>query len=297
MNNNKLKVVWLCHFSDEEVRRKYPQKTSRPLYNFARKILGLYKKNGLSSDFAPWVTGGIEEMRKHGDVELHIISPQTDMKGITCEFSIDGVYYHFYNPNWTLLLMHVLKNNALWRKLQNSSHHANKFISKIHPDIINMIGAENPYHSCTVLDVDKNIPVMVSLQTIYANPDRLQYKNNKRIDKTPHWYIDKLIQTNFHFFGVMGIMHRDKLLINNPNAVPLAFSFCGPKMPVVKEVNKEYDFINFAATHKITKGSMDSLKALAIVKEQYPDVNLNFVGGCTDEVRKELDAILSVPFY
>ena len=49
----KLKVIWLCHFSNPEIRKHYPRKVKRPLYHFMRKLLHLPYKNGAPKDFAP----------------------------------------------------------------------------------------------------------------------------------------------------------------------------------------------------------------------------------------------------
>ena len=286
----KIKVVWLCHFSNPEIRELYPNKAKRPLYYFIRKLLRMPYKDGGPKDFAPWVTNGINELSKREDVELHVISPQTDLKGRTFEFDLNGVHYYFYNPNWTLFLMHVIKSNSLWRKLQNSSHYANKFINRIKPDIINLIGAENPYHACAVLDIKHNAPVMISLQTIYTNPERLKYDLDA--DKSKNWYIDKLIHEKLTYFGATGRMHRDLLLKDNPNAIVFDFNWCSGIMPKVKPERKEFDFVNFAMGQSEKKGSHDSIKALAVVKEKYPDVKLNLVGDCDQKTKNELNELI-----
>ena len=217
MNNlGIIKVVWLCHFSNEEIRQLYPKKTKRPLYKFVRKILGLEEKTGTASDFAPWITGGIEEIRKHDDIELHIISPQTDLKGWCYEFDSKGVYYHFYNPNWTLLMMHLTKNLNVWLKLQNSSHFANRFLRKIDPDIVDLIGVENIYHSCAIFDINERIPKILTLQTIFSDPDTLSLRPEK--SKSLQWKMERKALSNFKFFGTNGV-YRKLLLEINPSAV------------------------------------------------------------------------------
>lgn len=275
MNRDRIKVVWLCHFSNEEIRQLYPHKTKRLLYHLVRKLLGLPGKNDTGSDFAPWITGGIEEIRKHDDMELHIISPQTDMKGWSYEFVSNGVYYHFYNPNWTLLMMHLVKNLNLWLKMQNSGRFANKFINKIKPDIVDLIGVENIYHSCAIFEIDDSIPKILTLQTIFSDPDTLSLRPEK--SKSLQWKMERKALSEFKFFGTNGV-YRKLLLEINPNAIPFPFSFWSSKSPQVEEVDKEYDFINFATVLKKTKGALDTLEALAIVKKQYPDVKLNLSG-------------------
>lgn len=285
-----MKVVWLCHFSNPQIRKHLPLKKRRPLYHLLRKVLGLSPKKGQTGDIAPWVTNGIEELKKRSDIELHVICPQTELKGSSSEFALDGVYYYFYNPSFTLFLMHLIKNNKLWRKLQNSSRYANKFIKRIQPDIVNLIGAENPYYSCSVLDIKKDIPIMVSLQTIYTNPDRLKYYPN--VDKSKSWYIAKLIHEKCTYFGATGRMHHDLLLKDNSNAIVFGLSWCNSVLPEVKMLDKEYDFVNFAAFLSLKKGFHDSIRALALVKEKYPEVKLNIVGTGSSGVKIELVSLI-----
>lgn len=288
---DKIKVVWLCHFSNEEVRHSYPRKTKRPLYSFVRKMLGLYEKSTKVADFAAWITGGIEEIRKHDDMELHVISPQTDIKGLSYEFEIQGVYYHFYNPNWTLLMMHLLKNLNLWLKLQNSSYFANKFIKIIKPDIVDLIGVENIYHSCAIFGVDDRIPKILTLQTFFSNPDTLGLNPNK--NKSLHWQMERKAFSKYKYYNTNNA-YKGLLLEANPHAIIFPFDFWDSTYPPVEDRDKEYDFINFAANLIRSKGSLDTLKALAIVKKQYPNVKLNISGRIdgTGVEKKEYDEII-----
>jgi glycosyltransferase involved in cell wall biosynthesis len=286
----KMKIVWLCHFSNPRIREHLPLKKKRPLYHLVRKLLGLSPKYGQTSDFASWVTNGIEEIKKRNDVELHVICPQTGLKGLTSEFVLDGVHYYFYNPNFTLFLMHLIKNNELWRKLQTSSKYTNRFIKSIQPDIINLIGAENPYHSCAALVIKQNIPIMVSLQTIYTNPDRLKFYPN--VDKSKNWYIAKLIHEQCRYFGATGRMHHDLLLKDNPNAIVFNLSWCSSELPEVKTLEKKFDFVNYAAHLSSQKGLHDSIRALGLVKKKYPRISLNLVGGIDSDVKKQLESLV-----
>ena len=60
----KLKVAWICHFSNEKVREKLPLSKMRAS-NFLRIIFGKTKfKYG---DFAPWVNNLITEFEKFKD--------------------------------------------------------------------------------------------------------------------------------------------------------------------------------------------------------------------------------------
>ena len=60
---NKLKVIWICGFSNPEIRAK----------------LLLATKNKYS-DSAPWVTTLIKEFQNMDEIELSIISPHKGLK-------------------------------------------------------------------------------------------------------------------------------------------------------------------------------------------------------------------------
>jgi glycosyltransferase involved in cell wall biosynthesis len=255
-----------------------------------KKILGKEAKNTTYSDIAPWISILIQEFEKFEDVELHVISPQVGLKGFVSEFEIKGVFYHFYNPDISLFLSSLIKNVRLWLKLQPGSFFAKRFIKKIKPDVLNLIGAENFYHSCVVLDIE-NIPILTTCQTIYTNPQRLLYDPNA--DKSKNWATELLIQQKLKYFGCGGRMHRDLLLENNPEAT-IFRAYLPAKMPseTEEQINR-YDFVCFAAVHGGNKGTEDAIKALAIVKNNKSDVTLNIVGRCSAEVKASLDKLIA----
>jgi len=287
---SKIKVVWLCHFSNKQTRERLPLSKNRYFYKFIKKITRREARNIGYRDFAPWVINLINEFEKLDGIELHIISPQTGLRAITSEFEINGVFYHFYNPDFTLFLSGIFKSVKLWLKLQPSSNIVKWFIRKINPDIINLIGAENHYHSCVVLDI-KNIPIYVSCQTVYTNPNRVNYDPDAK--KSKNWNIEILIHKKEKYFGCMGRMHRDLLIKNNPNAIVFKMFFPFQRPGKVAEVEKEYDFVCFAAGHGGSKGTEDAIKAIALVKKRKLNVTLNIVGRCSNQVKQELDLLIS----
>lgn len=285
----KIKVVWICHFSNKPTREKLKLSKNRFLYRLIKKITKKEAKNIDYRDAAPWVSILIEEFEKFNDVELHVISPQVGLKGLTTEFEMNGVHYHFYNPDISLFLSQLINNVKLWLKLQPGSLIVKRFLRKIKPDIVNLIGAENYYHSCVVLDI-KDVPVLVTCQTIYTNPQRLKFDRNA--NKTKNWAIDLLIQQKKKYFACGGRMHRDLLLNNNPEAIVFN-GYLPSRMPEgIEEQNKEYDFVCFAAGHGGNKGTEDAIEAIALVKAVKPDVKLNIVGKCSPDVRVALDKLI-----
>lgn len=280
----KIKVAWICHFSNQQIRRKLPL-SKRYFSNFLRRLLG---KPAISyGDFAPWVTHLIKEFEKFDNVELHVIAPHYGLARSTFEFEMNGVFYHFFKPGGASILSRI---STKFQKQNNPKYKSNRklvkqFIKAIQPDIVNLIGSENPYYSITTLDIEK-IPVYVSAQTVYTNPDRLKYSG--AVDKH-RWDVELKIHQKEMYYGCGGRMHRDLILNNNPKAVIFKsfFPIQKPKS-IEKELTKAFDFVFFAAQVSNKKGIEDALEALSLVKKQYKNVTLNVVGKCPPEYKTHL---------
>ena len=283
VKKNKMKIVWICQFSNQEIRELLPLSKLR-FKNCLKSLLGK-KGNSDYSDLAPWVTNLIKEFEKFDDIELHIISPFAGLSRFTCEFEKDGVFYHFYKPDLPVLNI-TIPNKFYWKarpKYLLNRYFVKKFIAKIKPDIVNLIGAENPYYSITTLDI-KDIPVYVSVQTVYSNPDRAKHGDNCIAER---WDLELKIHKKEKYYGCAGRMHRDLILNNNPDAVIFKMFFPLEKPGQVKVLPKIYDFVFFAGISK-KKGIEDLIAALAIVKKYKPDVKLNIIGICPDAYMKLL---------
>lgn len=281
---DKIKVVWICHFSNQQIRAKIPL-SKRYFANFLRRLLS--KRSANYFDFAPWVTNLIREFEKLGNVELHIIAPHDGLTRLTYEFEMNGISYHVFKPSGKSILSRfskkILKENNPQYKTNRKI--VKQFIKTIQPDIVNLFGTENPYYSITTLDV-KKIPVYVSAQTVYTNPDRLKYSG--AVDKH-RWDIELKIHQKELYYGCGGRMHRDLILNNNPEAV-IFKSFFPIQKPsnIEKDVEKIFDFVFFAAQVTNKKGIEDALEALALVKKQYGNVTLNVVGKCAPDYKIHL---------
>jgi glycosyltransferase involved in cell wall biosynthesis len=281
---HKLKIVWICHFSNKEVREHLPL-ASQKLKNSVKNVLGKKIENSYR-DFAPWITNLIKEFKNFKEVELHIIAPHVGLKAKTTEFTIDGIHYHFFKSDDISILGKIKKK--LTRK-EDTNYESNRklvyeFIKEIQPNIINLIGTENPYYSITALDI-KNIPVYVSAQTVYTNPLRKihSFVNQDR------WDLELKIHQKEIYFGCGGRMHRDLILNNNPDAIIFKMFFPLEKPTSVKEVPKEFDFVFFAAGVNNKKGVEDAIDAFALVKKQNPTTTLNIVGGCRSDYKLVLE--------
>jgi hypothetical protein len=89
----KMKVVWICHFSNQYIR----ERLSLSNRSFSNSIRRLFSKPIVNYiDFAPWVSNQIKEFEKFNDIELHIIAPHYGLKRFKHSFKMNGVYYHFF---------------------------------------------------------------------------------------------------------------------------------------------------------------------------------------------------------
>lgn len=286
--NKKIKVVWICHFSNFQVREKLPL-SKQLIKNFIKKILR--KKIGSNySDFAPWVTNLIVEFEKFNNIELHIISPHKGLKSITKEFTINRINYHFFKPDLPLIHQNI-PSRIIPRFLHRFYFNRfiiNRFIKKIKPDIVNLIGAENPYYSISILDIN-NIPIYLSTQTVYSNPERLKLSGSCDALKCE---IERKIHDKILYYGCTGRMHRDLILKNNKNAIvfKMFFPIETPKHIETKKIL--YDFVCFSQVISQKKGIEDAIEALSIVKKRKNNVILNIVGSCTSVYKSRLLKII-----
>ena len=97
----KIKVVWICHFSNAQIRERLKFRK----WSLSSVMRRLCNKKVLY-DFAVWNTNAIREFEKFEDVELHIISPHTGISGVQ-HFKKNGVFYCFFrheNDNFVSIL-------------------------------------------------------------------------------------------------------------------------------------------------------------------------------------------------
>ena len=279
----KMKVAWICHFSNQQIRARLPL-SKRRYSNAVRTLFG--KKKIFYGDFAPWITNQIHEFENFDNVEIHVISPHAGLVKFTYEYEMNGVYYHFFKPEYPLLLDKV--SDKLFKRKKINFHLnrflVKRFLKKITPNIVNLIGTENPYYSITALDI-KALPVYVSVQTVYTNPIRKKLSGN--CDQF-RWDLELKIHRKEQYFGCGGRMHRDLILKNNPEAVTFKMFFPIQRPAQVKIVPKIIDFVFFAAGVTKKKGVEDVIEALSIVKKDKNNVSLNIVGLCSDTYKKFL---------
>ena len=283
---NKLKVAMICHFSNPTVRAHLPL-DDRRLYASMRKILRLPSKNMGYGDIAPWDSNIIEGFKSRNDVELYVISAHSGLKRNVVVFTEENVNYRFVRCDFATMLKHLIPSPKIWLWFNPMRKLVKRLVNEIQPDIVLLFGAENAYISSTILDLG-DYPRMIMCQTIYNNPQRKKFSV---VDKK-NAYVERKIFEDNNYFSTISDMHRDLLRKMKPDAAIFHWEATTPLPDVNSDVEKEYDFVNFALEMSKKKGFHDSIKALSIVKREYPRVKLNLTGGCASNVREELEKII-----
>jgi glycosyltransferase involved in cell wall biosynthesis len=284
----KLRVALICQFSNQDVRGKLPL-SKLAVRNAIRRFLGK-QPTQVDRDFAPWVSNLIKEFEKIHDLELHVIAPHAGMTSLTYEYCKNGVSYHFFKSDLFFIYDMILRR---WSFLPRPKYRLNRFLvhrflNRIKPDVVDLVGTENPYYSITALDIEQ-VPVYVSVQTVYTNPDRKKYSG----ECDPfRWDTELDIHKKVTYYGSEGRMHRDLILRNNPDAVVLKATFCKEQPALVDDVNKTCDFIFYAAYVLQGKGIEDAIQALSKVKMVKNDVFLDVVGGCAPQYKAHLERLI-----
>ncbi len=287
----KIKVLLICHFSNQAVRSK----------------LSL-RENLEYHDFGVWITNRIAGYEKSAEIELHVVAPHKGMKLRKQSFDIKGIRYYFYNTGNPLakfietgLSYSINKtgNNLINRSLQSllgyfrklrylpQKRYVRDLVETIQPDLIHLNGAENPYYSSTVIGLEKTgIPVCVSIQGIVSDP---QTRKHIQVFDRTKISLERKIHGLFRYYITGTTDHYNLVKRDNPNAVFL-FS------PGVRTINidpdkeliqKEFSFVFFASITPI-KGIEQLLKAISILKEDHPVVSLLLMGPVSETYLKHL---------
>lgn len=299
---DRIKVAMICHFSNAEVRSHLPL-DDRKLYTFLRRLLRMPTKGKGYGDIASWNMGIINYLKGRDDIELHVVSAHSGLKKPVVSYTDNGIHYNFVNCDRATLLKRLVKNDYIWLRLNPMVKYVHQIVNKINPDLVLMVGLENAYISSTVLGI-KGIPVLGLCQTIYNNPERSKHG----IVDSKNASTEMAIFKEHRYFGVYCKMHYDLLRQIAPDVKIFKFGF--PSKGVLLEpipVEKEFDFVNFAMGMSLNKGFPDTIEATAIVKNKYPDIIVNLVGGGDVEYKAELvamaekmgvkDNIIFTPFF
>lgn len=261
--NKKIKVAWICHFSDEFIQEKLP----------------LWKK---SSPFGAWIRNTLEGFKSSKEFEIHVIAPHQYLKK-NFSFEEDGIHFHFFktgipfiNRSWPSFFDLDLLSNFYMNRLR-----IRRIIDKIKPDLINLQGAENAYYSISALDLYKQFPLIVTIQG-FIGLER-ETTGDKTLEKRVE-IENKVIKKCSYFGGdvdsekVISEIKKEKFGYYN-YLYPLGSSI---EPYINKFVEKKYDLLFWSRVCK-DKGAEDFLHIVSKLKSEIPNVKACVIGPVSAE--------------
>lgn len=285
--NKKIKVVWICHFSNEEVRKNL-RFSKFYLVNLIRKIAGSPLAG--CEDCGIWNANAVKEIVKYDDIELSVIMPFYGIRGNLQQFDLRGVHFYCYRSENDHLLP-FLKEKILHKyekNFQKNRRLIKKIISEIHPDIVHIMGAENPYYSIAALDVPSEIPSIVSLQTLLSDPDfKNKYPFSPDVFDFRANLECRIIQKSQYIATDISAFTNRILKDIKPHAKFLQIALAGGTEIDTTLYDKEFDFVYFAAN--VEKACDDAIEAFGLLCKRYPDITLNVSGAYDANFKKKLD--------
>ena len=285
METTKIKVAWICVFSNEFIRKRLKFRFYSRHY-----ISSKIKKESPFKDIAQWITNGINEIENIENIELHVISFHSLLIKKRNTFTHNNITYHILRSEDDYIF-NKFKNKI--SKKQFCSYDKNSLLisnilKEINPQIIHLIGAENPMYSSSVIKMRKEKPILLSLQTLMSDPnfftnypislDSYKYRSNiekKVIERAD--YIGTPLKKNGKI--ISQISNKQHTFINI--TLPLAEPIC------ISNNKKTYDFVYFAK--EIEKAADWAIEAFHLAFKQNNQLTLLIIGGYSDEFKRLLD--------
>lgn len=286
--NEKLKIVWICSLSNPEIREHICIKYSK-LESIIMNSIG--RSNSSQIDSAIWNTNGLAEMKNHPEVELHVVSPVRNLNRKRQDFIIDGINYHFVRDENSSLFKKVIR--FLFTRF-NSDFKINRrnicnIINDIHPDLVHIIGAENPQYALALLDIPSDIPTLLQLQALLvSNIDKVNGEQKK--DYRYKAEIEKMLINRADYVGTKVPSFVE--YINNhikPDAKIINTKLAMAQKIDVSVPNKEYDFVHYASMLGPSKATDIAIEAFGLAYKEYPTISLDVIGGITPEFKEQLN--------
>lgn len=283
----KIKIAYICWLSNPFVRSKLDLRD----YKWRNVILRLFQQpTSCYLDYGIWNSDFVEEFKQMNDYEFHIISPHNGMKGNrVVEFTKDGIYYHIYKCDSNLLIdaYHSYSHYDQRTEYKRFRNAAIGIVERVKPDVIIVCGAEQPKFSPAVWDL-KGYPTLVLLETAVNDPQLM------KMMKGTHIYgpVEQRTFREMSYFATSSAKYFQIVRNYNKDAVCLAASFPSHHPLLNKNIEKQFDFIIYAAVISKNKGVEDTILAFNKVVKKCPDSTLNICGRCDESYKDYLESLI-----
>lgn len=290
----RIRVAYICHFTNDFCTKKL--EINRPLYSKIYNWFKGNKSNVVISESAIWNTNAIKEFQKFEDrIEVHVISPYPFLRRSYQEFSENNICYHFFRDKDDVDLFFRLFRKVIPFKnypYYSNSRRIRKFVNKIAPDVIHLIGAENPSYGCSIFSLPKQIPILVQLQTLLCDPD---FKDNYYMSQAEYQYrssVEHQILERADYIGTAATKFIPIIQSVVGEGVKLIDTTLALSEPIATpSTNTTFDFVYFASN--IRKACDIAVKAFILAAKIKPDITLDIVGDFDIEFKNQLDEMLT----
>lgn len=257
MDKKKLKVLWICHFTNNEIQSYLP----------------LWKKK---DEFAPWIPNILKGFESRDDIDLFVVSPHEFLK-YSKLIKIRNINYYFIPVGIPLLHRHwprilrldILSNFFIFNKKVKT------IVKKMKPDLINLFGAENAYYSSSVFDLIADYPIIVSIQGFishFKDVNGMSLELNKRIAVE-----EKILTIIKYFSGEIDSSHIISKYNPHHKFYELSFPVNEQIVTTTKVSEKIYDCL-YVGKLVISKGSEDFIRIVYELKKKRPNIYACMIG-------------------
>lgn len=255
MKEKKLKVVWLCHFVNDELNDYF----------------------GIQLDeLSRWMDAFFSIVRGDRRLDIHVVAPNYWTNEDT-EVRHGGITYHLYKFHFVNIRKLVSFELVFSRErfVQKKIQHV---INEIAPDVIHLFGSENIGYSCGILPYAKNNNVVISLQGfVNRTQDKVRFPRNIILNYRKR--LERKINTAFTVFSMSAIVSQSdvykKECPNINKTFELAFPTTIPQYN--PDIKKQYDIV-FWGRVCVDKGVIDLLQAIALLRKEMKDIRTLIIG-------------------
>ena len=278
----RIKVVWICSFSNPEIRSLLPKR---------KGLLGkFFKKQFSETDSAQWNTNGIREFEKLTDqVELHVVCPSRSINKRFYAFDHKGIHYHFFQEENAGLIRRFYR--YLFTRYSSDFRINRKremqLVRSINPDVVHLIGPECFHFSKVLMDI-KDIPTIAQLQTVVHDPNIIALYPDRPDFINYRLKSEEEVLKSAQYIGAVDQHYKDIVTkYVKPDAVFLKLGLALGENVDLSYASKDYDFVYFASY--IRKAMDLAIEAFALALKEEPNLTLDIVGGYSSEEKAVID--------
>ncbi len=254
---NPKKILWLCTFTNEE----------------KRSHLSLWRKS--AEETGQWIPNLATGFEADDKYELHVVSAEGWMRKGVESWREKGVTYHCFQPGIPGLGYSFRLPFEAATRFYFNRRRISHIIDNVKPDLIHLYGVENPQYGSSVLDLNVNIPILVTIQGFIHREQNFHSSYNARIRCESE---AKLLERLTHFSGDQ----ESETVVRrfNPKVqsyTPLYFPVNESLVSRTEPQPITYDVL-FAGALTKPKGFGDFLELVRLLRRKKPDIKAAVVG-------------------